>query len=137
MPGFLTEVAIQLKATLSFALGLGAMFTVAKALFTNLFVMPGIPRRDTAAGLDIDRLQRRLLVLAVLSTVFFVAALAIYFRGPLADLNVDALQKGSIALTAEQGWHIGLLIFIAAALVIVEALGSIWKYRLSLVASRS
>ncbi len=136
MRGLLTEVALQLKGSLSFLLGLGGMFTIAKSLLTGLFLLPkGTKLRPTLEA-DASKFRSWLYLLAALSAILLIAAALLYFVGPIAAIDVEALKRGSQPVTIPQQWAIAGLILIAILILLCDALSSVCRYRLSQIVAK-
>lgn len=134
MAYFLTEVALQLKGTLAFLLGLGGMFTIAKGLMVGLFVLPKIGSDRPSIEQDAKRLRKWMIGCAVVSLVLFVGATALYFSSVMASIDSDALKKSHGLLTVPQQRVTGGVALVAVILVLIESSVSVMKYHFDLLA---
>lgn len=130
----LTDIALQIKGTLAFILGLGGMFTIAKGLLTGLFVLPKIGSNRPSVRADAERLRFRLFVCAILSLILLGIATWLYFGSAMASIDADALKKSHQLLTAPQQWATAGLVLVAMAMVVIESTVSVFKYRFELLA---
>jgi hypothetical protein len=137
MSGFLTEVALQLKANLSFLLGLGGMFTIAKSLLTGLFLLPKGKNLRPTLKADASILRRWLYLLAAASAGLLVAAGLLYFVGPVSTIDAEALKRPGQLITIPQRWAIAVLIAIAIAILLCDALSSVYRYRLGQIIAKA
>ena len=131
MTALLTEVAIQLKGSLAFLLGLGGMFTTVKALVTGLFLLPRVTSDRSSIRTGADRLRLWLGILAAASGILFVAALWLYFGTSIAAIDADKLKAATQVLSKAQRWTLGWLIIVSLALVVAEGASSVVRQRLS------
>lgn len=134
MSAVLTDIAIQMKSSLSFLLGLGGMFSICKSGFTSLFGLPVLSSAQMSArsslAVVVDGHRKRLIVVFSLTLLFFVAACWLYF-GPLGGIDADALSKGKAVLSACQEHAVLAIVVIAAAIVTLDVYASVHRQRLS------
>jgi hypothetical protein len=127
----LTEIAIQMKGSLSFLLGLGGLFSIAKSGVTSWLGLPELPEGARASvSLAVQKLRRELLAICVATLVLFVAACWIYFV-PLAGLDDKALASGKQTLTVAQEWAVGIIVLAAVVMVVLDAVAGIRRQRVS------
>lgn len=137
MRGLLTEVALQLKGNLSFLLGLGGMFTIAKSLLTGLFLLPKGTKLRPTLEVDASKFRRWLYLLAALSAVLLIAAALLYFIGPIAAIDLETLKRSAPSITIPQQWAMAGLILIAILILLCDALSSVCRYRLSQIVAKA
>lgn len=131
----MTEIALQLKGNLGFVLGLAGMFTITKTLLTSLLVLP---EAELAAGraylkTESRKLRRRLYAAAGAGGLLFAVAFYLYVLGPIAAIDAEALKKGETSLNGQQKLALAWIVFTGMALVVLECLASVWRYRLTLL----
>jgi hypothetical protein len=130
MAAILTTVALQLKGTLVFFLGLAGLFTTAKALVTSVLTTPTFRKARPEVRVPADRLRSKLVLLAIASVCLFAAALGLYFFSPLATIDADALRRTGAQIDIPQQRAVAALIAIAIFMVIVEVGSIVVRHRL-------
>lgn len=121
----LAEVAVQLKTSLSFLLGLAGMFAILRAGFTAAIGMPEAPSGRATLELDIARLRKRIWVVVAVTFLLFAGAVLLYL-GPIAGIDAEAVRSGT-ALTPRQACAIVALILISLAILGLDTLATIWR----------
>jgi len=129
----LTEIALQLKGTLAFLLGLGGMFTIVKGLLTGLFVLPEINSERSSIKSEMVKLRRWLTICALISLVLFIFAVYTYFSTAMTSIDAEALKKSHGLLTVSQCWATGFVTAVAVGLVLIESCVSVLNYRFDLL----
>ena len=130
MTGILTIIAIQLKGSLVFLLGLGGMYTTARALITGIVTLPEIDTTRASVALDGKRLVTQLRALALASVLLFIAAVWLYFGGPIGGIDADMLKANKAVLTSAQVYSIIALVMIAIILALIELRATVLRTRL-------
>jgi len=121
----LAEIAVQLKTSLSFLLGLAGMFTIFRTGLTAAIGMPKVPADPPALATDVAAIRKRLWW--VLGAIFLLLALAVYlYVGPINGIDVAAVARGQ-ALTRGQGCAIVTLIVISLAILALDILATVWR----------
>lgn len=133
MAYFLTEIALQLKGTLAFLLGLSGMFTIAKGLMVGLLVLPKIASDRPSIEQDAKKMRKSMIGCALASLVLFVVAATLYFSSVMASIDPEALKKSHCLLTIPQQWVTGGVAVIAVILVLIESYVAVLKYRFDLL----
>ena len=134
MASILTEIALQLKGTLAFILGLSGMFTITKGLLTGLFVLPKIGSERLSLKGDAARLRMKLFLCAAVSLGLFCVAVWLYFGSAMATIDADALRKSHALLNVPQQQATAALTAVAIVMVCIESLVSVLKYQFDLLA---
>lgn len=130
MMEILTIIAIQLKGSLVFLLGLGGMYTTVRALITGIVTLPEIDTTRASIELEANRLVSQLRGLALASVLLFIAAVWLYFAGPIAGIDADMLKASKAVLTSAQVYSIIALVMIAIILGFIELRATVLRTRL-------
>lgn len=130
MTALLTIIAIQLKGVLVFVLGLGGMYTTTRALITGIVTLPEIDTTRASIELDGKRLVTKLRKLALASVLLFITAVWLYFGGPIADIDANALKADKAVLTPAQFYSLAALVMIAIILAFIELRATVLRTRL-------
>lgn len=123
-------IAIQLKGSLVFLLGLGGMYTTARALITAIVTLPEIDTTRASIAVEGSRLATRLRGLALASVLLFITAVWLYFGGPIGSIDADMLKANKTVLTSAQVYSIIALVMIAIILALVELRATVLRTRL-------
>jgi hypothetical protein len=97
----MTEIAIQMKGSLSFILSLGGLFSIVRTGLLSTIGLRDLPDdvKEARPSLDIDvkraRTEQRCILFV--SCALFVFAILLYFW-PLRNINADALARGARCL---------------------------------------
>jgi hypothetical protein len=122
----MTEIAIQMKGSLSFILGLGGIFSVVRTGLLSTIGLRDLPDnvKQTRPSLEIDVKQARTEQRWILyvSCALFVFAISLYFW-PLRNINADALAQGTEVLTCGQAISVFGIVIIAVAVLVLD----VWR----------
>lgn len=134
MTSLLTDLAIQMKGSLSFLLGLGGMFSLAKSALIGLFGLPKLSAEDQATRPSLDvavkSIYSELKVTTLLLGILFALACLLYF-GSLNSIDPNLLASGSAKLTALQKWAVGTIAGISVIIVCLDVYVGVRRQRLS------
>lgn len=122
MMDFATELAIQLKDTFGFVLGLGGMYTTVRSGFVTFVVSSGEAKRLAkgidSIGLAANRAQFWGRFAFFANLALFAVAIALY-AGPLSHIDPRALRAGTAELTVTDAIAIYVLATIAVSVLVM------------------
>jgi hypothetical protein len=122
----MTELAIQMKGSLSFILGLGGLFSIVRTGLLSTIGLRDLPDdvKRARPSLEVDVRQARTKQLCILSVscVLFAFAILLYLW-PLREVKADALAQGTEVLTCGQALSVFGIVIIAVTILVLD----IWR----------
>jgi hypothetical protein len=129
----MTEIAIQMKGSLSFILGLGGLFSIVRTGLLSTIGLRDLPDdvKQARPSLDVDvqnaRTEQRCIL--AISCTLFLFAIFLYLL-PLQDINADALSQGTEVLTCSEALSVLGIVFVAVAILVLDVFRTIRLNRL-------
>jgi len=128
-----TEIAIQMKGSLSFILGLGGLFSIVRTGLLSTIGLDDLPddvkeaRPSLEADVNQARTEQRCVL--VISCILFTCAVLLYVW-PLRDINVDDLVRGEEVLSCGQVFSVFRIAIIAIVILVLDVFRTIRLNRL-------
>lgn len=131
--GIATEIAIQMKGSLSFILGLGGLFSIVRAGLISIIglgdLRKEVQQRRPSLALDVRNARRMQLFLFGVSTALFLFAIILYLW-PLSGINATDLSTGKAILTTCQSLSVIGIALIAVVILSLDIFAKIHRSRL-------
>ena len=127
------EIAIQMKSSLSFVLGLGGFFSIAKSALEGLIDLPDISQADAkrrpSIKKKVSKLRWFLFRSAAYLTLLFIFAAFLYL-GPLGNIDAKKLDAGTQVLSFGQQLAVWAIVLIAMLFLVLNTIFSIKQKQL-------
>jgi hypothetical protein len=122
----MTEIAIQMKGSLSFILGLGGLFSIVRTGLLSMIGVRDLPEQVKQARpsleVDVKRARTEQWLILITSCVLFVLAIVLYL-GPLRNIDADALSQGTEVLTCCQVLSVFGIVTVAVTILVLD----VWR----------
>jgi len=128
-----TEIAIQMKTSLSFVLGLGGLFSIVRSFMIAAIFLGELPdetkRIRPSLAREVRNARRGQFWLFATTTVLFLLAVVLYV-GPLREINAIQLASGGATLTKCQIMSVFGIVLIVILVIVIDTFAMIRRRRL-------
>jgi hypothetical protein len=129
----MTEIAVQMKGSLSFILGLGGLFSIVRTGLLSTIGLRELPddvkQARPSLQIDVQNARTEQYWILGVSCILFAFAILLYLW-PLQDIEADALAQGKVVLTCSQAVSVLGIVIVAVAILVLDVFRTIRLNRL-------